>query len=166
VAKVDEQWWAEVIHQLQSHVREESVFLDAYARLVDDTDDPSVRFLLGAILDDERRHHELFASMADAARSADSDAGSADAGASGDEAVPPAPRLSADTARTLLEPTERFLAAERDDHRHLAALRKDLKPLRDNTLWPLLVELMEIDTTKHVRILEYLRDRLRAAQEG
>jgi hypothetical protein len=159
VAKVDEQWWAEVIHQLQSHVREESVFLDAYARLVDDTDDPSVQFLLRAILDDERRHHELFMSMADAARSADSDAGGAGA-------VPPAPRLSAQTARTLLEPTERFLAAERDDHRHLAALRKDLKPVRDDTLWPLLVELMEIDTTKHVRILEYLRGRLRAAEEG
>jgi len=36
--------------------------------------------------------------------------------------------------------------------------------LRTDTLWPLLVELMEIDTAKHVRILEYLAERLAAAR--
>jgi hypothetical protein len=69
-------------------------------------------------------------------------------------------------ARRLLEPTERFLEAERDDRAQLRRLRKELKPARSNTLWPLMVELMEIDTDKHIRILEYLGTRLRDAAKG
>ncbi len=146
-------WWASVIHEFKMHVREEAVFLEAYERLVEESDDESVRFLIQLVLADEHRHHELFQSMADSA-----------VGAA--EGVPPAPTVSPDAARRLLEPTERFLEAEREDSAKLAALRRELKPVRDATLWSLLVELMEIDTSKHVRILEYLRGRLRAAAAG
>jgi rubrerythrin len=148
------EWWARVSHQFSSHVREEAAFLTHYEELVGQVDDEAVAFLVRLILDDERRHHALFESMSDAARGAD------------DRALPAAPRTNRETARTLLEPTERFLAAERDDQAELRRLRKDLKPARADTLWPLMVRLMEIDTEKHIQILEYLRDRLRLAAKG
>jgi len=145
----DGEWWATVIHEFRAHVREEVGFLDAYEALVADSEDESVRFLLELIVADEHRHHDLFSSMAEASV--------------GEDTLPGAPRISVDAARLLLEPTTRFLEAEHEETRKLAALRRELKPVRTDTLWPLLVELMEFDTAKHVRILEYLRDRLAEA---
>jgi hypothetical protein len=42
----------------------------------------------------------------------------------------------------VLEATERFLDVEREDKRELEELSKILKPVRDTTLWYLLVKLM------------------------
>jgi rubrerythrin len=148
--RLDPEWWATVTHEFQAHVREETGFLEAYEALAAASDDETVRFLLELIVADERRHHDLFSSLAEA-----SVAGGG--GAAG-------PGLTAEEADRLLEPTQRFLDAEREESGKLAALRKELKPLRTDTLWPLLVELMEIDTAKHVRILEYLGERLAAAR--
>ena len=149
VKRLDDEWWARVVHEFRSHVREESGFLSSYEALVASADDEAVRFLLELIIGDERRHHDLFMSMADASV--------------GEAPFPEPPRLPPDTARLLLEPTERFLDAEREESKKLAELRKGLKPAGSDTLWPLMVELMEIDTSKHVRILEFLRDRLSQA---
>jgi rubrerythrin len=145
----DDEWWAKVIHEFRAHVRGEGEFLAAYEALVARSEDESVRFLLELILGDEERHHELFTSLADAAV--------------GEGPFPGPPRVTRDAAQALLEPTERFLAAEREESKKLAALRRSLKPVAGATLWPLVVELMEIDTTKHVRILEFLHGALSGA---
>jgi len=141
----DDEWWARVVHEFHAHVREESGFLTAYEDLVARSEDDSVRFLIGLILDDEHRHHDLFTSMAGASV--------------GEAAFPGPPSVPPETASALLGPTASFLAAEREESKKLAALRRDLKGAGDS-LWPLMVELMEIDTAKHVRILEFLRERL------
>lgn len=146
------EWWARITHAFQVHVREEQTFLDSYRALVDDIGEPGMRFLVELILDDEERHHALMERMAKQAR-----------GDPSGESTPEPPRFTADDAARLLEPTERFYAAEQEDRAKLAALARDLRPVRDDTLWSLLVELMEIDTNKHVKILEYLRRRLRDA---
>jgi hypothetical protein len=78
----------------------------------------------------------------------------------GPEGTPPPPSLDADEARRILGPTERFLDAEREDRAHLRDLHKTLGAARDETLWQLITDLMALDTEKHVKILEYLRDRL------
>jgi hypothetical protein len=150
--QLSEEWWAEISHEFQAHVREEEQFLREYRELATGIDDPGVRLLVELIIEDEERHHALMARLASAARG--DAAGAATA----------APVFSADEVAQLREPTERFLAAEREDRRRLRALCRDLRPLRDENLWPLIVELMEIDTRKHVRSLEYLRRRLRAAK--
>jgi rubrerythrin len=144
------EWWARISHEFQTHVREELYFLEQYEEFVDLVDDDSARFLFEMIVDDEHRHHALFDEMTRAVLREDDE-------------LPGVPRFSPEQAHTLLEPTERFLAAERDDHKKLHQLVRELRPAAADTLWPLLVELMEIDTDKHVRILEYLRERLRAA---
>ena len=148
------EWWATVVHRFSSHVREESAFLAQYEQLVGQIADAATAFLLQMIVEDERRHHALFEDMTRAAIG----------GAPSDLPAPAA--LDAATAERLLEPTERFLTAEREDQEQLRVLRRALRPARDETLWPLLVELVEIDTQKHITILEYLRGRLRGAAKG
>jgi hypothetical protein len=146
------EWWAEVSHEFQAHVREEAQFLHAYRELAEGIQDEGVRMLVELIVEDEERHHALMARIAAAAR-----------GDFGQDAMA-APALSADEVARLLPPTEQFLAAEREDRRRLRELARTLRPLKDENLWPLLVELMEMDTRKHVRILEYLRHHMRAAR--
>lgn len=145
------EWWAVISHAFESHVREERHFLNAYEQLCSEVLDPGTRFLIQLILDDERRHHTLFERMAASAR------GDADPSAG----TPDPPRVASGEARRILELTERFLEAELEDRRHLRELRQKLKPARDDTVWHLVVGLMELDTAKHVKILEYLRERLR-----
>jgi hypothetical protein len=48
---------------------------------------------------------------------------------------------------------------ERADLRELKDLSKRLKELDKVTLWGLLIELMVDDTKKHIKILEFIRDR-------
>lgn len=141
------EWWAVISHAFDVHVREESYFLDAYEELCQEVLDPGARFLIELILEDERRHHRLFERMAASAREGDG------AGAQG---TPAPPDLDPEQARRILEPTQRFLEAELDDRKHLRELRKKLEPVRDDTIWHLMVGLMELDTAKHVKILEYL----------
>jgi rubrerythrin len=146
------EWWARITHAFQVHVREEETFLESYRELVHEIGEPGMRFLVELILEDEERHHALMERMAHETRG-DHDI----------EPTPEPPHFTAEEAARLLEPTERFYEAEREDREKLAALIRDLRPVRDDTLWSLLVELMEIDTQKHVKILDYLRRRLREA---
>jgi rubrerythrin len=146
-----DQWWVRIGHEFQSHVREELHFLERYDEAVLETEDPAARFLLHMILRDEHLHHDLFEEMTQQVLGEDS------------RGVAAAPAPSAALARSLIEPTERFLEAERDDRKRLKKLAKELEPLQRESMWPLLVSLMVTDTDKHVRILEYLLDRLRDA---
>ncbi len=145
-----DEWWVGIAHAFSAHVREELGILEAYQRLAERTEDEGTRFLLGLILDDEHRHHELFERLASAAR-AESGAG-----------VPAPPKPDAADRAELVAATERFLEVEREDAESLKRLRRELKPIADQTIWRLLVELMELDTEKHVKVLEYLHARLRS----
>jgi rubrerythrin len=153
VKQLSPEWWTWITHEFQAHVREEEHFLDSYRELVDAVDQPGARLLVELIIEDEERHHGLMARLAREAREAEE--------ADGDTVVP---QFSAEDVARLLEPTERFLDAERDDRRRLRALASALKPLRDTNVWPLVIELMELDTRKHIRILEFLRARMREAR--
>ena len=78
------------------------------------------------------------------------------------EPIPPLHGLRADRER-IRAATERLLAAERADAKELKRLAKNLKEVRDTTLWGLLVDLMQADTAKHITILSFIRDRADAA---
>jgi rubrerythrin len=144
------EWWVTLTHAFETHVREEARFLEAYEQLCKGIEDPGARFLIELILEDERRHHGIFERLAESARS--------DTASSS----PPIPSPTREEAESILEPTKRFLEAEIEDRGHLRDLAKQLDGAGDN-LWSLLIELMDLDTRKHVRILEYLRDRLEQA---
>ena len=151
--RIDGECRARLIHAFQVHVRAERHVLDDYSKFVERTNDPGIRFLIEQILADERRHHELFIALAnDSSASSDTDA-----------PMIPAPHPSPDDAAGLLEATSQFLAIERDDREQLRWLRREVSAAGSDSLWPVVLEVMEADTAKHIRLLQELHARLRHA---
>jgi rubrerythrin len=132
---------------LARHMAEEQAILADYLDLAEQSEDEHVRFLIGLIVDDETRHHQLLTDMFNRVE--------ADlAWRRGEHAIPwfRTPR----DPEALTEATRRFIGIERRDRTELRRLRKELRR-KGTSLLPLVVELMELDTAKHLRILEFLR---------
>lgn len=142
-------WDEEVLDRLSAHAEAERSTLAEYAAAAEMVEAPDVRYLMQLILDDERRHHRIFDDMARAVRAAhewrhqDSEVPSLTGG--------PLPE-------SLKALTRRLLDVEQEDERELKALRRQLRPVADTTLWALLVDLVSLDTKKHERILEFIMD--------
>jgi hypothetical protein len=150
-ASVDEK---QIVAMLGAHADEESALLERYRRFAGEAASPAVRYLVRLIVDDEERHHRLLAELANAVAWEGGDMGPT-------EAVPdlqPAERSGREPERdrVLAEETKALLAAEVRDRRRLRRLHRQLEPYRDTTLWELLVELMELDTQKHIHILRFV----------
>jgi len=141
-------WDEQLLAHFDEHVTGELDLLDAYLELRDQGPE-HVRYLVDLILEDEGRHHQTFRELVNRVRS---DIDWRDY----EPKVPYLARIQGDTS-SFVETTDRFLAFERDDLRALRKLRKELRPVRNTTLFSLLVELMELDTLKHIAILEFLR---------
>ncbi|MDA8073593.1 MAG: hypothetical protein M0Z82_18805 [Actinomycetota bacterium] len=140
-----------VYRQLVDHASSEVDLVTAYRDLAEAPETPeAARFLIRLIVDDEERHHRLFHQIALAIGNDISWRHDPDA----------VPVLSWQAHPELEAATERFLAVERADRRQLQALRKDMRPMRDVSLWPLLVELMERDTEKHILLLSFIKDHM------
>jgi hypothetical protein len=145
-------WEQDLYDYLCDHVATEGAMLEEYQRLAQDQSaSPAFRYVANLILADERRHHQIFNDLAESIRQ------SAEL-RSEDEPIPPLHGLEADRNR-IEAVTARLLAAERADAKELKRLAKQLKDVRDTTLWGLLVELMQDDTAKHIKILSFIRDR-------
>ena len=138
---------------LRSHVDEENALLETYRDIVTDTGAPDVGFLADLILEDEIRHHRLFEELAATLRS---QVEMTPASAAGAGVVPDVPFERADSSE-LLNKTNELIALERTDQRRLRALRKELKPFADTTIWSVIIETIELDTKKHLVILRHLR---------
>jgi rubrerythrin len=106
---------------------------------------PEIRYLVLMILDEERRHHRLLAEMANAIAW----------GMSEDSPVATIPDVTYKDAGNvaLAEETRNLLRAEHNDRTELKRLRKQLRPFKEITLWELIVDLMLLDTEKHIQIL-------------
>ena len=145
-------WDQEIYDFVVGHVVTEGAILEEYQRLAEDPSGSSAfRYLADLIFADERRHHQLFNDLAESIRH----------GAEmrvDDEPIPSLVGLRADRER-IMATTTQLLAAERADARELKQLAKKLKDVRETTLWGLLVELMQDDTAKHIKILQFIRDR-------
>lgn len=142
---------ANLVELLARHGSEEGRLLAVYEELAKSTDNKSVRYLIDLILDDERHHHRLLADVANAM---------AWESLNGDD-VHATPALSPRADRALIEHTRKLRRAERDDHRELRELRKRLRPYADTTMWALVVDLMVLDTEKHMAILRFIEQHAR-----
>lgn len=136
-----------LLRHFREHVDGELELLKAYVEFRDSGPE-HVRYLVDLILDDEVRHHRLFGELVNRLKS-DID---------WKDYWPHVPYLhrSSPVRASLREATERFLTFEQEDAKSLERLRKELRPLRDTTLFSLLVELMELDTKKHIAILKFI----------
>jgi hypothetical protein len=143
------EWDENLLAHFQEHVQGEAELLEAYAEFR--AEGPEyVRYLVDMILADEARHHQTFSELVNRIRS---DIDWRDYG----PRVPYVDLVRHEAAASLLGATNRLLEFERDDEKALARLKKELRPVRDTTLFSLLVTLMELDTKKHMAILEFIR---------
>jgi hypothetical protein len=141
-------WDEQLLAHFDAHVTGELELLEGYLS-IRDSGPEHVRYLIDMILTDEARHHQTFTELVNRLRS--------DIDFRDYEPKVPYVRRDPAGAQDLLEATDRFLAFEHADAKSLRQLRKELHPLRETTLFGLLVELMELDTKKHVAILEFIR---------
>lgn len=140
-------WQEDLYEHLTSHAETEGEILSEYRRVAESSPAAALRYLASLILEDEVRHHELFRQLADALK-ADVEAQPED---------PAIPRLGHwGDVTEVIEVTERLLAEERADAVRLRKLAHELGDMADTTLWGLLIELMQMDTSKHVKILEFV----------
>jgi len=146
-----------LFEQLEAHEKEEAESLDAYEAAATASPDAGVRYLMGLVLEDERRHHRLLQAMSEEIRQS----------LLWLNGTMPLPDIKpANQARQmLLHETERFLRIERRGLRQLEDLHTQVKHLHSGLL-ELIVELMQADTRKHQHILEYIHKRLQDGWEA
>ncbi len=136
----------ELVQLLARHETEEESVLARYERFAHEARSPAARYLVGLIMEDERRHHRMLVDLANAI-------------AWGEwrpvcDMVPDLDPNITDSA--VAEATKELLDAEQRDHAELRELRKKLRDYRDTTLWDLVADLLMMDTDKHLRILRFL----------
>jgi len=146
-------WEQELFDHVTAHTEQEKELLSVYEELAERSPNAFVRYLATLLLEDEQRHHRMFSQIASSIVDDATLVHGAD----------DLPRLTNRGGGELEEITRRLLALEEDDRTELARLRKRLRPVRDTTLWDLLVQVAERDTEKHILILRFIEHVARQA---
>jgi len=142
-------WEQTLYDHLTNHENDERELLVEYQQAAAESGSAAFRYLASLIVDDETRHHRLFQDMAESLR--------IDAEMRPEE--PPIPRLGGwgSDPHKVVDVSERLARHEEMDLEVLHRIRKELGDIKDTTLWALLVKIMELDTQKHVEILNFAR---------
>jgi len=143
----DTSWDRKALQHIEAHLHGENEAVAAYEEMVKETSG-AVEYLIELILADEYRHHHLLAELAKAVGSA-----TGKPGYTSTEIPDPLP-IDEELRLRLLAQTKKFIDIEHEDGKELRSILTDLRPSRTRTIWPLLVELMELDSEKHVKILK------------
>lgn len=142
-------WQRALYRHLTSRADDKAELLDRYQRAADESHSAAFGYLVSLIAEDERRHLGLLAELA------------ATLVTEVDRRPEPfaVPRLGHwGFERTgIAELSETFLAQERTGLAGLADLEAELDPVKDATMWALLVRLMKADSAKHIEILEFVK---------
>ncbi|MHB1502363.1 MAG: hypothetical protein ACYCTL_04865 [Acidimicrobiales bacterium] len=149
-------WERDLFAHLTEHAQVEQDVLEEYAAAARATDSRALAYLVNLLIEDEQRHHRLFAELARSLKST-SELSAED---------PPVPWMDFQRAdhATAVELTRRLLTREEDDARELKRLRKELRDVEHTTLWGLLVDLMQRDTDKHIAILRFADQHIKSPQ--
>lgn len=146
-------WDDRVLAHIDAHLDVESTAEQAYEALAEGTDF-RIAYLAKLVASEERRHHQILEDIARSLRARTDDDGGRSPGSH--QVV-----LSPEEREKLLAATRELIDLERRDTSDLRQLRRDLRLSPPETIWPLLVELMEDDTEKHLKILREIERRLR-----
>ena len=138
-----------MFEHLTDHTRREGAMLQEYAEIAEATESNALRYVITMLLDDERRHHRYFNELAASLKS--------EAELSAEEPVVPRLDLDRVDRDDLRDTTRRLLEHEKSDAKELERLAKELKDVKDTTLWGLLVDIMVRDTEKHIAILRFVQ---------
>lgn len=141
-----------LMNEFQSHAAHEERWLSSYQEIAKEAIDPQIRFLLGLIVADEERHHELTGRMISKLK--DESAWTRSAG------IARRTGESGENAKRLLASVENFLNAERKGIKEYERLKKQSRGLHRD-LFALLYTTMIHDSNKHMDILSFLRSKLK-----
>ena len=144
-----------LMNEFQSHASHEEQWLSSYKEIAKESSDPLIRFLLGLIVADEERHHELTSRMITKLKD--------ELAWTRSQAAARRPGEGGEKRQRLLRSVESFLGAERKGIKEYERLKKTSKGLyRD--VFALLYTTMIQDSHKHIGILEFLRLKLMESQ--
>ncbi|HUZ09153.1 MAG TPA: hypothetical protein VMU76_03200 [Acidimicrobiales bacterium] len=142
-------WERDLWDHLTGHVRAERSLLETYSAIARETQSKAFGYLVNLLLEDEIRHHRMFTELAGSLKSEAELGGKA-------PSVPHMDLAQADSA-AVLEATGHLIEQEEQDARELHKLQRELRDVKDTTLWSLLVDLMERDTEKHIALLKFVK---------
>ena len=142
-------WARDLYAHLTSHVESERGMLEEYRSAAEASSSKAFEYLVNLLIEEEIRHHRIFVELADSLETMSLRPGE----------EPPIPHL--DFNRTnkeaVLNLTEKLLENEQQDALELKRLQRELRDVKDTTVWGLLVDLMERDTQKHIAILKFVK---------
>ena len=145
-------WDERALAHIAQHITTEadaSAAYDAFAEV----EDPQIKYLAALIATDEHRHHQM---LSDIARPLE-----ARVNATPDSSPPTrSVTLAPERVAALVEETRKLLAIEEGDVGELKKLRRELHEAPEDTMWPTLIDVMELDTEKHIRILKAIERHL------
>jgi hypothetical protein len=141
-------WELDLFEHLTTHAEQERVLLDEYAQAAETTNSKAFAYLVNLLIEEERRHHETFASLARTLKT--------EAELSGQQPEIPYMDFERADRAQVRELSERLLAREKADAAELKRLHNMLHDVKDTTLWDLLVGIMRRDTETHESILEFV----------
>lgn len=144
------EYTTEVVKAIDRHGQEESELLARYERFAERPESPVAQYLVRLILDEERRHHRILEELANTIAWEPV----------GDGAGPSLPIASTRSGYDgeFLAETRDLLRQELRDRKELLRLQRRLRSYGDVHFWGLLIELMRLDTEKHISILRFLKN--------
>jgi rubrerythrin len=145
-------WEQGLFIHLTEHVRDEREALEAYVAAADATDSKALAYVVKLLIEDERRHHMLFQEMAESLKH-DAEF------RPGDPSIPRLDFKKVDRG-AVRELTDQLIEREKADLRELKKLKKSVRDVKDRTLWPLLIDLMQRDTKKHLAMLRFVQKQM------
>jgi hypothetical protein len=146
-------WATELADYLTEHLHSDNQTLHAYTHLSQKAKDERVCYLLNLILDDAVRHNRLFHEMVNWLRAESEPRDVPGIRLPGTGGYPQESHEVAGQVKALLE----------DEARHARELRRfkrQVDDVEDTKWWTILIEMVELDTKKHIRVLEEIRDYL------
>jgi rubrerythrin len=150
----DERSQAErLLNELEAHEGKEEQSIENYRKVLADVRNPVTRFVMQMVLSDEEKHRAVIHSMVSTLKGSltwTKPAGTLEGGA--DEAA---------INRELLAVTDQFIELEKSGIREYKVLLKDTVDYYQG-LFEILLNSMIRDSEKHVELLEFIRERIKA----
>jgi rubrerythrin len=142
-------WDERALAHIDEHIAVEAKASSSYQALAEAVD-PAVRYLAGLIAEDEQRHHQVLSKIAAVLR------------AEVDDVAGPVDHVevSEEQRKELLKEAHRLLEMEKTDATALKALRREVQAAPEETMWPVLIEMMAFDTDKHIHLLKAIERHL------
>jgi rubrerythrin len=143
-------WERDLYAHLTSHVEAERGLLQEYRSAAQTSPSKALRYLVDMLIEDEIRHHRIFTELAESLKN--------DALLKATEPSIPYMDFNQTSNRdAVIDLTDQLLQREQADAQELKRLRRELREVKDTSLWGLLVDVMERDTHKHIAILRFAK---------